>query len=89
MAIQTLPTTSETLGMPYLNIAFPVQGTHLLAKHVYLLYAAITRTMLGPVQHRLYSTPCGINGIITWCKRQYCHGDTVLNAFRHQCKTHL
>jgi hypothetical protein len=32
MAIQTLPATSETQGMPYLNIAFPVQGTHLLGR---------------------------------------------------------
>ena len=89
MTIQMLPTTSEALEMPYLNVAFPVQGTHLPADHGYLLYAAITRTVPAPVQHRSGSTPCGINGIITWPKRQYCHGDTMLNACRHQCKTHL
>ncbi len=84
MAIQTLPTTSETLEMPYLNVAFPMQGTYLPADHGYLLYAAITRTVPAPVQHRLCSTPRGINGIITWPKRQCCDGDTVLNACRHQ-----
>jgi CRISPR-associated protein Cas6 len=31
--------------MPYLNVTFPVQGTHLPADHGYLLYAAMTRTL--------------------------------------------
>src|SRR5438045_9409488 len=52
-AIQTLPTPSETLEVPCLHIAFPVQGTHLPADHGYVLYAAITSIVLAPVQHRL------------------------------------
>jgi CRISPR-associated endonuclease/helicase Cas3 len=31
--------------MPYLDVSFPVQGTHLPADHGYLLYAAITQIL--------------------------------------------
>jgi hypothetical protein len=86
MAIPTLPTTCETLKMPYLHVAFPVQGTHLPANHGYLHYRAITCTVLAAVQHCSGSTPYGINGILTLPKRQYCHWDAVLNALQHQCK---
>jgi hypothetical protein len=84
VTIHLKPTVSDLLTTPYLNVGFPVQGTHLPAGHGYLLYAAITRTVPAPIRHRSGSTPYGINGIITWPKRQYCHGDTVLNACRHQ-----
>jgi hypothetical protein len=86
MAIQTLPTTSETREMLSLNVAFPVPGTYLPADHGYLHYRAITRAVPAAVQYCSGSTPCGINGILTLPKRQYCHWDAVLNALRHQCK---
>lgn len=46
MATIPAPTiASEIFETPYLDIAFPVQGTHLPADHGYWLYAAMTRTV--------------------------------------------
>src|SRR5437879_4617350 len=45
IAIHPQPTTSDSLTMPYLNVAFPVQGTHLPADHGYPLFAAITHRL--------------------------------------------
>jgi CRISPR-associated protein Cas6 len=44
-ATHTQPITGNTLETTYLNVTFPVQGTHLPADHGYLLYAAITHTL--------------------------------------------
>jgi CRISPR-associated protein Cas6 len=45
VTIHPKPTVSDLLTTPYLNIGFPVQGTHLPADHGYSLYATITQTL--------------------------------------------